>query len=61
MLSGEVYKLGQIGWRCVVQHPTGIGAKLEFTFGADQSYLPDLIAQLTEVMRRYPVRGLTGG
>lgn len=60
ILDGRIDEIGGIEWSCVAQHPHGIGAKLEFRFRADQSYLPDLVSQLTEVLSKYPVRGRPG-
>jgi len=53
-LEGRVDSLGALHWTCTVQHPQGIGAKLEFGFSSDQSYLPSLIAQLTDILDKYP-------
>src|SRR5690349_6848129 len=61
ILDGRIDELGGIEWSCVAPHPHGMGAKLEFGFTADQSYLPDLISQLTEILKTYPVRGLCDG
>jgi len=61
ILGGRIDELGGIEWNCVAHHPHGMGAKLEFRFTSDQSHLPDLISQLTDVLSKYPVRGLPGG
>lgn len=61
ILDGRIDEFGSIEWNCVAHHPHGMGAKLEFRFTADQSYLPDLVFQLTKELDKYPVRGLRDG
>ena len=48
---------GAIDWECTAEHPLGIGATLRFRFRSDQSYLRELIAQLSAALREFPVRG----
>ena len=61
MLNAHVDAQGRMEWDCLAQHPLGYGPKFEFRFTADQSYLPELISQLTAVLDKYPVRGLQDG
>ena len=56
-LEGNIDRLGGLEWSGVAQNLHPLGAKLEFRFRSDQSYLPELISQMAEVLNAYPVRG----
>ena len=56
-LECTIDRLGGVEWSGTAGYLHPNGAKLEFKFSSDQSYLPDLISQLTDVLKTYPVRG----
>jgi hypothetical protein len=50
-------RLGHIAVEGIAQDDAGIGNKLHFHFGIDQTYLPALIAELDEILDKFPVIG----
>ena len=56
-LEGTIDSRGGVEWSGIAQNLHPFGAKLEFRFRSDQSYLPDLISQMAEVLNTYPIRG----
>lgn len=54
-IIGEIHSLGGISWDVETCYPLGSGTILQFTLGADQSYLPALIKELNELLEEFPV------
>lgn len=50
-------KFGKITWTIDTVYPPAFGAKLHFDFQSDQSYLPNLIKELNEILILFPVIG----
>ena len=48
---------GQLSWQVKTQYPVGTGAVLDYEFTSDQSFLPPLIKELTDVLENYQVLG----
>jgi hypothetical protein len=53
----EMNRTGRMMWSAELCYPAGHGALLSFDFESDQSYLGDLIKQLEQLLRVYPVIG----
>jgi len=56
-LNLSVNKTGMLKWEGRLLYPAGIGSTLEFTYESDQSFLPGLITELKNVLKRYPIKG----
>lgn len=54
-IKGEMNSLGGIVWEIETSYPSGGDTVLQFTLGADQSYLPALIQELKELLEEFPV------
>jgi|SRR3989339_168176 len=54
-IKGKKNTLGHIEWICETRYPAGIGATLLFSINSDQSFLPNLISQLKNILKIFPV------
>ena len=59
-LVGEMTNMRQIRWKGIAQYPLGYGSELDFEFESDQSYLPEVISELENVLSLFPVRRQAG-
>lgn len=57
VVTGTLDTRGSLDWSVLLLHPVKRDIQLQFEFGADQSYLPDLIQQLEDVLIEFQVRG----
>ena len=57
IVTGKMEVRGDISWSAMVTHPMNRCTQLQFMFGADQSYLPELIQSLESVLVEFGVRG----
>nr|WP_223701850.1 hypothetical protein [Sutcliffiella deserti] len=53
--EGVMNKLGHIDWSGETWYPAGSGAVLTFEFVSNQSYLENLIKELEDIIKIYPV------
>jgi hypothetical protein len=56
-LQAESDRLGHIYWKGHTTYPIGERNTLTFRFASDQSYLPNLIQGLNDVLKTFPVVG----
>ena len=56
-VTGTLDARGGLHWSAMLAQPFRRDNRLQFTFRADQSYLPDLIQQLEGVLVAFGVRG----
>jgi len=56
-VAGRLDARGGLHWSVLIKHPVKRNTQLQFTFRADQSYLPELIQQLENVLIEFQVRG----
>ena len=56
-VTGTLDVRGGLDWSAMLAQPFRRDNRLQFTFRADQSYLPDLIQQLESVLAAFEVRG----
>lgn len=54
-ITGEMNSLGGIVWEVETSFPLGGDTVLQFTLGADQSYLPALIQELKKLLEEFPI------
>lgn len=54
-IIGKIHSLGGISWDVETCYPLGSGTILQFTLGADQSYLPALIKESNKLLEEFPV------
>lgn len=55
LLTGD--GLGHIVAECVLRDEPGMGNKLEFALGFDQTYIPNILNGLTQVSQTFPIVG----
>ena len=55
--TGTLDVRGSLDWSVLLLHPVKRDIQLQFEFQADQSYLPELIQQLEDVLIEFQVRG----
>lgn len=55
--TGTLDARGSLDWSVLLLHPVKRDIQLQFTFQADQSYLPELIQQLEDVLIEFQIRG----
>jgi hypothetical protein len=50
-------RLGHFEIECVAMDEPGTGNQLEIRMGFDQTYIPDLLRQLDNIISEYPIQG----
>jgi len=56
-LKLNVCKTGKLKWEGRLLYPAGIGSTLVFEYDSDQTFLPAIIKELKNVLKRYPMKG----
>ena len=57
VVIGTLDARGRLDWSVLLLHPVKRDVQLQFEFQADQSYLPELIQQIEDVLIEFQVRG----
>ena len=57
VVTGKLDVRGSLDWSVLLLHPVKRDIQLQFTFQTDQSYLPELIQQLEDVLIEFQIRG----
>lgn len=57
-IESEINNLGHINWKGETCYPAGYGARLNFEFQSNQSYLHKIIKELEAILEIYPVIGI---
>lgn len=55
LIESKIDKLGHIEWQVETQYPEGTGATLNFDFVSNQSYLNEMLIELGEIIKDFPV------